>query len=88
MDRVRWTERADSDLARLWMLTDSDMRAAINVAVNSVERRLAKDPLSEGESRAEDERVAFEYPLGFSFRVDSQGFVMVGHVWSIVRQGF
>jgi hypothetical protein len=87
MDRVRWTERADGDLVRLWILADSEMRAAINGAVDEIERRLAKDPLAEGESRAEDERVAFEHPLGFSFRVESEGFVMVGHIWSIVRRG-
>ncbi len=86
MYRVHWTERADSDVAQLWLLADSQMRAAVNAAVSEIDRRLGNDPLSEGESREEGKRISFEHPLGFSFRVESERLVMVGHVWSIVRR--
>jgi hypothetical protein len=84
---VRWTERADNELAQLWMLANSQMRAAINAAANEIKRQLKSDPLVVGESRGEGERIAFEYPLGISFHVESERFVIVGHVWSIVRRG-
>jgi hypothetical protein len=85
MYHVRWTDRADSELADVWLSSESRMRPAINSAVAEMRRRLQKDPLSEGESREQGKRVSFEYPLGFSFRVESETLVVVGHVWSIVR---
>lgn len=86
MYNVRWTSRADNELADVWMFADSRMRPAINAAVDEMNHRLEKDPLSEGESREQGKRVSFEYPLGFSFRVESETLVVVGHVWSIVRR--
>ena len=86
MYHLHWTERADNDLAQLWLLADSHIRAALDAAVNEIDRRLGKDPFSEGESREEGERISFEYPVGFSFRVEPERRVVVGHIWSIVRR--
>jgi hypothetical protein len=42
---------------------------AIRLASNEVDRRLALDPLDQGESRGGDYRITFEDPLGVFFEV-------------------
>ena len=65
---VQWRASALATLAHLW--TQSDDRQSITLASNRLDRRLATDPMNEGESRNEDERISFEYPLQILFRVD------------------
>lgn len=77
---VVWKPAAEQELAALWVV--SRRRDAVTAAIDALERRLAADPLAEGESRAGDDRVALEWPVGIDFRVDPVSrVVVVGRVW-------
>jgi hypothetical protein len=52
------------------MLATSTERQAITAASHAVERRLAEDPVHEGESRLEGRRITFIPPLAVTFRID------------------
>lgn len=66
---VLWHDDAENGLANLWV-TSSD-KGAITAAANIIDYRLRRDPLGVGESRADDDRVLFEDPLGVLYVVDS-----------------
>lgn len=86
MFEVRWADEALEDLARLWREGDSKFQHSLTLAANSLESRLQTDPLAEGESRTQDERIAFEFPLGIRFIVDQPNSVVrVIYVWSYER---
>src|SRR5439155_6821334 len=59
--RVIWTRRALIELTNLWIAATN--RAAVTAASNRIDQRLASDPSSYGESRAESDRLAYEPPL-------------------------
>ena len=62
------TPPAEEHLAAAW-LAASD-RTAVTEAAHRIEQKLARNPLSTGESRASTvSRVDFEGPLGFTFDV-------------------
>ncbi len=73
MRKVDWLQEVLDTLTLLWMQADSDLRKAITQACHAVEKRLAKDPENEGESRADGRRITFEPPLAMVFRVESDG---------------
>ena len=82
MFTVKWTKHAINQLTAIW-LKSSD-RNAVTRAVADADRRLARDALNEGESRAGKTRITFSAPLGLEFRVDeTQKLVVVHSVWSI-----
>jgi hypothetical protein len=58
-------QSALDDITNLWMNADSDLRAALNHAANSLDNQLAKDPFAICESRDPGEWVCFCDPLGF-----------------------
>jgi hypothetical protein len=66
---IVWPATAEEELAAVW--NDADDRNAVTAAVDEVERRLRRDPLGFGESRAEDERLTFYGPLAVYYRVDT-----------------
>jgi hypothetical protein len=66
--RVVWKPSAEAELADLW--TGAADRAAVASAADAVEALLERDPLSQGESRAGDDRLLFYPPLSFLFQVD------------------
>ena len=83
MFRVRWVKSALNELASLWTSADSATRKAITDAANEIDRRLQRNPETEGESRGGMERILFVPPLGIRFEVDAQrSTVRVLHVWS------
>lgn len=71
--RVRWGRRALDDLASLWAQAGSSLRQVITSASHTVEQRLRRNPLAEGESRPKGRRVTFEPPLTVTFRVEADG---------------
>jgi hypothetical protein len=70
--RVEWLQSALDELTRQWVQANSSERQAITAAAHAVERRLAEDPLAEGESRPKGRRIAFFAPLAVTFRADDE----------------
>jgi plasmid stabilization system protein ParE len=64
---VVWQPPALAALARLW--TNAPDRNAVAAASDSIDVRLARDPLSQGESRDGLHRVLFVAPLVVDFEV-------------------
>jgi hypothetical protein len=88
MYRVEWIQKALDKLASIWIQADSNMRQAITAASHTIDNELQNDPFRQSESRDNDERVLFEYPLAALIQVDlQQRIVWVLHVWQFRRQG-
>jgi hypothetical protein len=66
---VEWVPSVLSDLADLW--NNAPDRAAVTAAANAIDVRLARDPLSQGESREGNTRILFVPPLAVVFEVDT-----------------
>jgi plasmid stabilization system protein ParE len=64
---VRWTDRADDELAAAWLAAAD--RDAVTRAADPIELLLARDPLGQGEARAGNVRLLFEPPLSILYRV-------------------
>jgi hypothetical protein len=71
MYRVEWLQSALDELADQWTRANSAERQAITTASHAMERRLAEDPASEGESRPSGRRITFIPPLAITFRVNA-----------------
>jgi hypothetical protein len=69
MHDVSWTTVALQQLAAIWVA--SSIRASVNIAVDEIDNQLSQDPLSVGESREDDYRILFEWPLVVTYWVDS-----------------
>lgn len=77
---VVWLPAAENELAALWMVSSN--RAGVNRASVELDRVLAANGPSEGESRASGLRITFVPPLAVIFQVDeSTKTVFVGRVW-------
>jgi len=84
---VIWASAALRELAALWVDADPDLRDAITAAAEKIDVALARSAGDVGESRPDNRRIAFEYPLRFLFRVGSSNQrVVISHVWSIERR--
>ncbi len=78
---VIWTPDAEQELAGVW-LGASD-RNAVTQASHTIDQRLERDPLNEGESRSNDRRILLVPPLGVIYCVHPEDqSVDVLHVWS------
>ena len=78
--RVIWLPVAESELAARW--DTSARRYDVVAAAAELDRRLAENGADEGESRPDDERITFEWPVGVQFRVDeATRTVFVVHFW-------
>jgi plasmid stabilization system protein ParE len=64
---VRWSDRADDELANAWLAAAD--RNAVNQTADRVEELLARDPLGQGESRSGNVRLLYEAPLAVLYRV-------------------
>jgi hypothetical protein len=70
------------------MQADADLRQAITTATHTLDQELRADPFRQSESRGDDERVLFAYPLAVQIEVDlGQRIVWVLHVWRFRRRG-
>jgi len=87
MFTVRWRRSARDELAALWTQADAVIRQAITAATNEIDRRLARDPTNLGESRGDELRIWFVFPLGVRFRIDlNHAVVHVIQVWNFRRR--
>jgi hypothetical protein len=87
MFQVVWTRVALDELARIWIQVDSNVRRAITIAADAVDRELQTSPQSQGESREDQQRIFFVYPLGIRYLIDVQhSVVRVLRVWNIRRR--
>jgi hypothetical protein len=76
---VVWVPAAERELMELWLAGSN--RADVNHAADEIDRRLAIDPLDEGESRSEGRRVLILAPLVVTYRVrNADKIVQVTHV--------
>ena len=73
MFRVRWARRALDELADRWAQADSALRKALTAASHTIDQRLGRDPLNDGESRSRGRRLTFVPPLAVIFRVENDG---------------
>lgn len=64
---VIWLPPTEALLAEIWMAASD--RKAVTEAAHRLETQLAFQPLETGESRSDEERIAFERPLAIFFRV-------------------
>jgi hypothetical protein len=88
MFRVEWLQEALDELTGLWMQADSTFRRAITAATHILDQELQADPYRQSESRDDEERVLFAYPLAVQIEVDPQRrMVWVLHVWRFRRRG-
>lgn len=77
------TPPAEGHLAAAWLAARD--QTAVTVAAHRIEQKLARDPLTAGESRESTvNRVDFEDPLGFTFDVVvDDATVYVTAIWLI-----
>ncbi len=68
MFRVEWIQEALDELMLIWMQADAALREAITRATNAIDQELRSDPYRQSESRGDEERVLFVYPLAFTSR--------------------
>jgi len=75
------------ELTSLWLQADSATRQAITGAAHIIDQELSTNAQELGESRGDEDRIFFVYPLGIEFELDDQGrMVRVFHVWGIRRK--
>jgi len=64
---VRWSDRADEELAAAWLAAAD--RDAVTRAADRVDELLARNPVGQGESRSGNIRLLHEQPLSVLYRV-------------------
>ena len=62
---------AQQQLAAIWVAAQS--RANVNDAVDEIDSLLSRVPLGVGESRDDDYRILFEWPLVVTYWVEASG---------------
>jgi hypothetical protein len=78
-----WRSRALDELADVLVRSDLATQDLIERQVKDLNRRLALDPLNEGESRSGNIRVTFADPVGIIFEVaPADGIVRVLSFWT------
>jgi hypothetical protein len=88
MFRVQWLAEAVEELARIWTDADSTLRQAVTAATQALDEELRLNPFRQSESREDERRVLFLYPLAARIKVDlEQRIVWVLHVWQFRRRG-
>jgi hypothetical protein len=78
--QVLWDPDAEEELAAIWL--GARDRNAITAAAHRIDSSLRVNPEDAGESRAEQQRVLLEPPLGVTFEVSPEDrTVLVLTVW-------
>jgi hypothetical protein len=81
MFQVIWAQAARAELAAIWNAAlESDDQLLI-WAVSDLVFRLQRRPESEGESRYQNMRITFSWPLAIWFEVISADTVWIYHIW-------
>jgi plasmid stabilization system protein ParE len=83
MFEIRWSRSANDELTRIWTASDSNRRAAITRSVATIEKRLASNPMTWGESREHlSRRVVHQPPVGIDIHIEeSSRIVKVVRIW-------
>jgi hypothetical protein len=82
---VTWTSGAEKQLASTW-LRDMD-RSSISAAADTIDRELAHNPLTVGESRSQHTRIHIVAPLAVLYDVYPEDLkVLVWAVWRRSKQ--
>ncbi len=82
---VAWLPAAAQELAEIWLAADD--RPAVSQAAALLERQIAIDAESVGESRPDGRRIHFAAPLGIPLRIQQDDRrVVVIHAWSFKRR--
>jgi hypothetical protein len=68
---VAWKKAAQDQLISLW-IDSVPLRGAITEATHEIDYLLSSSPSEWGESREQDRRIMFVYPLAVCFRVLEQ----------------
>jgi hypothetical protein len=77
-----WLPDAQNDLATLWTLGPD--RSEVAAAADEIDRLIAADPLNQGESRDEGERLLVVHPLAVRYTVSPDDcLVTVRAVWRV-----
>ena len=81
--RLDWVQIALDELIAIWRGAPATRLALLEWAIADCNYRLVRDPENEGESRPQNTRVMFSWPLGVLFRVlpDTRQ-VRIHHVWA------
>jgi hypothetical protein len=73
MFEVRWSDVALNSLAALWTEARSELREQITRATDQTDTHLQSDPIAQSESRPDNRRIIFNFPLGVIFRIEPDG---------------
>jgi hypothetical protein len=80
MHSVTWSDAALAELATIWNSASPGDDALLTWAISDIIYELQRDPENVGESRPQNRRVMFSYPLGVLFDVVG-GDVWIYSVW-------
>ena len=82
---VIWIPEAESQLADIWLnAPDRDM---VRSSAFEIDRLLAADPISSGESRPAGQRILHVLPLGIRYMVlEDESTVQVLRVWQFRKR--
>ncbi|MBY0229534.1 MAG: hypothetical protein K2W96_09665 [Gemmataceae bacterium] len=64
------TGEATIPLKAAWEEGDDELRRSIICATQKIDHQLAADPADAGESRDENQRILFSFPVGVLFEID------------------
>lgn len=59
MFHLDWLQSALDELTNIWLQADATLRQTVTKATHEIEQRLLRDPYNEGESRGNEQRIAF-----------------------------
>lgn len=77
MFQVEWLQEALDELTVLWLQADAALRQAITAATHAIDQELGQDPYRHSESREDDERVLFAFPLAVQWKL----------TWAVAKSG-
>jgi hypothetical protein len=81
--RLEWLQIALDEVIAIWRGAAGTRLALLEWAIADFNYRLIRDPENEGESRPQDQRLVFSWPLALLFEVfpDTRR-VRIHHVWA------
>lgn len=81
MFRVIWTTASRAELAAIWNSAQESDDQLLVWAVADLAFRLERDPENEGESRPDNMRITFSWPLAIWFEVLNSDSIYIYHIW-------
>jgi hypothetical protein len=81
MFRIIWAPASRAELATIWNTAQSSDDQLLIWAVSDLVFRLERNPRNEGESRPNNMRITFSWPLAIWFEVLDPDTVWIYHIW-------